>query len=106
MLDVTRYLASAARRTRSVDAAAESLRKLRERIGPAEVGKPERLVVLTATGDAYERTYGVTSCPSQASAPSGAVRDLRIYSQGGWERGYGCHRRVSGMNWLQANQND
>ena len=63
MLDVTRYLASAARRTRSVDAAAESLRKLRERIGPAEVGKPERLVVLNNTGYAYERTDGVTVAP-------------------------------------------
>ena len=69
MLDVTRYLASAARRTRSVDAAAESLRKLRERIGLAEVGKPERLVVLTATGDAYERTYGVTVVPITSLGP-------------------------------------
>ena len=56
MLDVSRYLASTTRRTRSVGAAAESLRKLRERIGPAEVGKPERLVVLNNTGYAHERT--------------------------------------------------
>ena len=34
----------------------------------------------------------------------GWVRDPRIYSKGGWVRGYGSHRRVSGMNWLQANQ--
>ena len=69
MLDVSRYLASTTRRTRSVDAAAESLRKLRERIGPAEVGKPERLVVLTATGYAYERTDGVAVVPITSLGP-------------------------------------
>ena len=69
MLDVTRYLASTARRTRALDATAESLCKLRERIDPAELGGPAPLVVLTATGDAYERTGGVTVVPITSLDP-------------------------------------
>ena len=52
-----------------VDAAAASLRKLRDRIDPAEVGEPKRLVVLTATGYAYERTDGVAVVPITSLAP-------------------------------------
>ena len=53
----------------AVDAAAASLRKLRDRIDPAEVGAPKRLVVLTATGYAYERTDGVAVVPITSLAP-------------------------------------
>ena len=53
----------------AVDAAAASLRRLRERIDPAGVGEPERLVVLTATGYAYERTDGVAVVPLTALGP-------------------------------------
>ena len=53
----------------AVDTAAASLRRLRDRIDPAEVGEPKRLVVLTATGYAYERTDGVVVVPITSLAP-------------------------------------
>lgn len=53
----------------AVDAAASSLLKLRDRVDPAEVGEPKRLVVLTATGYAYERTDGVAVVPITSLAP-------------------------------------
>ncbi len=53
----------------AVDAAAASLRKLGDRIDPAEVGEPKRLVVLTATGYAYERTDGVAVVPVTGLGP-------------------------------------
>ena len=53
----------------AVDAAATSLRKLRDRIDPAGVGEPKRLVVLTAAGYAYERTDGVAVVPITSLAP-------------------------------------
>lgn len=53
----------------AVEAAAESLRKLSERIDPAVVGEPSRLVVLTATGYAYERTDGVSVVPVTSLGP-------------------------------------
>ena len=53
----------------AVDAAAASLLKLRDRIDPAAVGEPRRLVVITATGFAYERTDGVAVAPITSLGP-------------------------------------
>ena len=53
----------------AVDAAAASLRRLRDRTDPAAVGEPKRLVVLTATGYAYERTDGVAVAPITTLGP-------------------------------------
>lgn len=53
----------------AIDAAAASLLKLSDRIDPAAVGEPKRLVVLTATGYAYERTDGVAVVPVTSLAP-------------------------------------
>ena len=53
----------------AVDVAAASLRRLRDRIDPAEVGEPRRLVVITATGFAYERTDGVAVAPITSLGP-------------------------------------
>ena len=47
----------------AIDAAAASLSKLRDRVDLAQTGEPKRLVVLTATGYAYERTDGVAVVP-------------------------------------------
>ena len=47
----------------AIDAAASSLHKLRNRIDTSEAGQPKRLIVLTATGYAYERTDRVTVVP-------------------------------------------
>ena len=54
----------------AVEAAAASLVKLRDdRIDPTRVGEPRRLVVITATGFAYERTDGVAVVPITALGP-------------------------------------
>ena len=54
----------------AVEAAAASLTKLRDnRIDPTKVGEPRRLVVITATGFAYERTDGVAVVPITALGP-------------------------------------
>ena len=54
----------------AVEAAAASLVKLRDdRIDPTRVGDPRRLVVITATGFAYERTDGVAVAPITALGP-------------------------------------
>ena len=53
----------------AVDAAAASLHKLRDRIDSAAVGEPRRLVVITATGFAYERTDGVAVAPITSLGP-------------------------------------
>ena len=54
----------------AVEAAAAALVKLRdERIDPAKVRAPRRLVVITATGFAYERTDGVAVVPIAALGP-------------------------------------
>lgn len=53
----------------AVDAAAASLLRLRDRVDPAGVGEPKRLVVLTAAGYAYERTDGVAVAPITCLGP-------------------------------------
>lgn len=54
----------------AIEAAAASLTRLRDhRIYPAKVGAPRRLVVITATGFAYERTDGVAVVPITALGP-------------------------------------
>ncbi len=54
----------------AVEAAAASLTRLRDdRIDPSKVGAPRRLVVITATGFAYERTDGVAVVPITALGP-------------------------------------
>ena len=53
----------------AVDAAAASLLRLRDRVDPARVGEPKRLVVLTAAGYAYERTDGVAVAPITCLGP-------------------------------------
>ncbi len=54
----------------AIEAAAASLTKLRDdRIDPTQVGAPRRLVVVTATGFAYERTDGVAVVPITALGP-------------------------------------
>lgn len=40
-----------------------------DRIDPTKVGKPRRLLVITATGFAYERTDGVAVVPITALGP-------------------------------------
>ena len=46
-----------------------SLLRLRDRVDPAGVGEPKRLVVLTAAGYAYERTDGVAVAPITCLGP-------------------------------------
>ena len=53
----------------AVDAAAASLTKLRDRIDPEVTGPPRRLVVITSTGYAYERTDDVCVVPITALGP-------------------------------------
>ena len=53
----------------AVDAAAASLHRLRDRVDSAAVGEPSRLVVITATGFAYERTDGVAVVPITSLGP-------------------------------------
>ena len=54
----------------AIETAAASLLKLRDhRIDQQAVGEPRRLVVLTATGFAYERTDGVTVVPITTLKP-------------------------------------
>ncbi|MYB23665.1 MAG: ATP-binding protein [Acidimicrobiia bacterium] len=52
-----------------VDAAAAALLRLRDRVDTEHVGEPKRLIVLTATGFAYERTDGVTVTPISCLGP-------------------------------------
>ena len=54
----------------AIEAAAAALTKLRDhRIDSTQVGAPRRLVVVTATGFAYERTDGVAVVPITALGP-------------------------------------
>lgn len=53
----------------AVEAAAASLLKLRQRVDLEQLGEPERLVVVTAAGYAYERTDGVAVVPITALGP-------------------------------------
>ncbi|MCQ3815193.1 MAG: DUF4143 domain-containing protein [Acidimicrobiia bacterium] len=53
----------------AVDAAAASLIKLRDRIDTTAVGELRRLLVITATGFAYERTDGVSVTPITSLGP-------------------------------------
>ena len=49
--------------TRRIDEAAKSLLKLRDRVDIKRMGAPSKLVVVTATGYAYERPDGVSVVP-------------------------------------------
>ena len=53
----------------AVDAAAESLRRLSDRVDPDVTGAPQRLVVITSGGYAYERTDGVCVVPITTLGP-------------------------------------
>jgi len=52
-----------------VEAGAEALLKLRERIDDRRIGEPSRLVVVTAVGYAYDRPDGVSVVPITDLAP-------------------------------------
>ena len=52
-----------------IDAAAASLLKLKDRVDTAKMGAPSKLLVITATGYAYERPDGVTVAPVGALGP-------------------------------------
>lgn len=52
-----------------IDAAAVSLLKLRKRVDTKKIGAPSKLLVITATGYAYERKDGVTVVPVGALGP-------------------------------------
>ena len=53
----------------SVDAAAKSLLKLRDRVDTQRMGEPAKLLVVTATGYAYERSDGVAVAPLALLGP-------------------------------------
>lgn len=53
----------------AVDAAAASLKRLRDRVDPEVTGAPQRLIVITATGYAYQRTDDVCVVPITALGP-------------------------------------
>ena len=53
----------------AVDDAARSLLKLRDRVDTSAVGEPAKLVVVTATGYAFERTDGVAVVPITTLGP-------------------------------------
>ena len=53
----------------SVDAAAESLLKLRDRVNTRRMGEPAKLLVVTATGYAHERSDGVAVAPLTLLGP-------------------------------------
>ena len=53
----------------AVESAAKSLLRLQDRIDPASARKPSRLVVITATGYAYERTDGIAVVPITSLRP-------------------------------------
>ena len=53
----------------SVDAAARSLLKLRDRIDTVRMGEPAKLLVITATGYAHERADGVAVAPLTLLGP-------------------------------------
>ena len=53
----------------SVDAAAESLLKLRDRVDTRRMGEPAKLLVVTATGYAHERSDGVAVAPLTLLGP-------------------------------------
>ena len=52
-----------------VEAGAESLLKMRERINDRRIGEPSRLLVITAVGYAYDRPDGVSVVPITDLAP-------------------------------------
>ena len=53
----------------SVDAAAASLLKLRQRVDASRMGRPAKLLVITATGYAHERADGVAVAPVTMLGP-------------------------------------
>ena len=53
----------------AVDAAAESLLKLRSRVDTRRMGEPAKLLVITATGYAHERSDGVAVAPLTMLGP-------------------------------------
>ena len=53
----------------AVDAAAASLLKLRQRVDSGRMGNPTKLLVITATGYAYERADGVAVAPLTLLGP-------------------------------------
>ena len=53
----------------SVDAAAASLLKLRQRVDTERMGEPAKLLVVTATGYAHERSDGVAVAPLTLLGP-------------------------------------
>ncbi len=53
----------------SVDAAAKSLLKLRDNVDTQRMGEPAKLLVVTATGYAYERSDGVAVAPLALLGP-------------------------------------
>ena len=53
----------------AVDEAAESLRRLRDKVDTDRIGVPAKLAVITATGYAYDRPDGVTVLPITALGP-------------------------------------
>ncbi len=55
--------------SQGIDAAAISLLKLRDRVDTRRMGPPSKLLVVTATGYAYERPDGVTVAPVGALGP-------------------------------------
>ena len=55
--------------TANVERAALSLLRLRQRVDVARIGEPVKMVVVTGTGYAYERTDGVTVVPVGALRP-------------------------------------
>ena len=55
--------------TKAIDQAAASLLRLRDRVDIAMHGAPSRLIVVTATGYAFERPDGVCVVPVTALGP-------------------------------------
>ena len=53
----------------SVDAAADSLLKLRDRVDTRRMGEPAKLLIVTATGYAHERSDGVAVSPLTLLGP-------------------------------------
>ena len=55
--------------THAVEAAARSLRRLRDKVDTHRTGTPAKLAVITATGYAYDRPDGITILPITALGP-------------------------------------
>ena len=54
---------------RAVDDAAQTLRRLRDKVDTDRMGEPAKLAVITATGYAYDRPDGVTVLPITTIGP-------------------------------------